>query len=207
MKVRNCFAVVLLMLVCLTLAACVNAGSVKQSEKPTNGQTAQTGQTAQAEQTAETEQSKELKEISAIVLDNKDLLERGVEEIDALDKNVTGLEFNEDQLIAAVNNYKLEEIMEYKPIENAVLRDVLKIEGIGQITIARSSIEFSYTGEGSGSASTYYGFYYAELDEPAKRTYDDLTPKGKGWTYTEDTGTVYYTEKIADHWYYSEVRY
>ncbi len=63
-------------------------------------------------------------------------------------------------MIAAVNNYKLEENMEYKPMGNAVLRDMLKIPGIGQITIARSSMEFSYSGAGFGSPTTYYGFCY-----------------------------------------------
>jgi len=191
MKGKRYLAIALLVLVCVALTACVNGQGAEQSAAPASGQV-----------------NEQKEEISEVVLANRDLLERGVREIEALDKNVTGVELQEEQLIVAVNNYKLEEILEYKPMENAVLRDVLKIPGMGQITIARSSIEFSYSGEGFGSPTTYYGFYYTELDQPAKRTYDDLTPEGKGWTYKEaETGTVYYTEKIADHWYYCEISY
>lgn len=189
MRGKRYLAIVLAVLVCVALAACVNGQDAEQAA-PASGQV-----------------NEQMEEISGVVLENKDLLERGVREIEAPDKNVTGVELQEEQLIAAVNNYKLEEILEYKPMENAVLRDVLKIPGVGQRTIARSSIEFSYSGEGFGSPTTYYGFYYTELDQPAKRTYDDLTPEGKGWTYEEETGTVYYTEKIADHWYYCEITY
>jgi len=147
-------------------------------------------------------------QIFKTVLENKDLLERSVTEMAALDESVIGVELQGEEVVVCVSDDTMPDGVDYRPTENTVLREMLGIPGIRDVTIFDQLIEFNCGGEGFGPETSYYGFYYTKQDAPVSALYPDLQPKGKGWIYEEeDSDNTYYTEKIADHWYYYEEHY
>lgn len=101
-------------------------------------------------------------------------------------------------------------------IENDIFQQVLNISGVMDIAKYtmrennRFSVFFSCGGEGFGSATSYYGFYYTSDNRPAGcdgMNYE-LLQNPKGWSWTQDNSdNTYYTERIIDNWFYYEEHY
>ncbi len=90
--------------------------------------------------------------------------------------------------------------------------DTLSIKGIQEVSSRNGMIDFYCGGKGVGSATSYYGFYYSESDEPIGAFAGvglignfELTPDGRGYSYREENSdNIYYTEKITEKFYYYE---
>ena len=71
-------------------------------------------------------------------------------------------------------------------------------------------IEYRCGASGFGSATSYYGFYYAP-DGTMDQLWcagTPLIPQGNGWLYEEKNGdNRYYTEEITDGFYYYEASF
>lgn len=74
-------------------------------------------------------------------------------------------------------------------------------------------VEFYCDGAGLGSETMYCGFYYTESGEMSGLSYVPVTeiwlsPSGNGFLWQEDFGdNEYYTEKIADNFFYFKATY
>ncbi|MCR5432401.1 MAG: hypothetical protein K6E95_07585 [Lachnospiraceae bacterium] len=74
-------------------------------------------------------------------------------------------------------------------------------------------VEFSKTGWGAGivPASTYRGFYYSPDDKPLgfQGTSLSYVEDGAGWKSKDYPGSSIreYTERLADHWFWYEVKF
>lgn len=98
-------------------------------------------------------------------------------------------------------------------IENKDYDKIYDMKGIKSITPYSLSddelyIDFYCYGFGIVSSSIYYGFYYSSNDEPVayQATQMQLEPDGDGWKWQQLNGdNHYYTEKIANNWYYYKV--
>jgi len=97
-------------------------------------------------------------------------------------------------------------------IENNILSETMALRGLQDISrdYKDSSINFYCGGRGLGSETSYYGFFYSADDDMTAIwcSGSPLTRKGKGWEYQQPDGdNSYYTEKIADHFYYYEAHF
>ena len=75
---------------------------------------------------------------------------------------------------------------------------------------ADDMVEFCTGSFGLISSTTYKGFYYSEDDEP--HGFQDVpvefVKSGNGWSWAESEGdNIQYTERIAAHWYWYEVKF
>lgn len=69
-------------------------------------------------------------------------------------------------------------------------------------------VEFLVSTEGLASSSKYYGFYYSPQNIPMcyQEQNVELLENETGWQWSEPNGdNQYYTEKIADNWYWFEM--
>jgi len=116
---------------------------------------------------------------------------------------------NKSKIKVIVNN-NLDVLSEV--IENNDYDKAYKIDGIDKIRSYNLGnnevfIDFYCYGFGIAPSGIYYGFYYVSNDEPlgfqAERV--KLERDGVGWKWKQPKGdNYYYTEKIADNWYYYE---
>jgi len=119
---------------------------------------------------------------------------------------------NKDKIVKLVNNNRefMNECVEDKDYEK-----IHEIRGIKKITPYYLSgnelyIDLYCYGSGLVPSSTYHGFYYSSNDEPIgfQAAPVKLESDGYGWKWIESNGdNRYYTEKIADHWYYYEAAF
>lgn len=71
-------------------------------------------------------------------------------------------------------------------------------------------VEYDCGGSGFGSSTAYWGFYYSANDDLTHIwcANEPLLPSGDGFLYQQEDGdNRYYTEKIAEHFYYYEAAY
>lgn len=69
-------------------------------------------------------------------------------------------------------------------------------------------VEFLASARGLGSASQYSGFYYSPQNVPVgfQGAELELVAGDSGWQWSESGGdNHYYTERIADNWYWFEM--
>ncbi|HIY03666.1 MAG TPA: hypothetical protein H9733_01710 [Candidatus Anaerotignum merdipullorum] len=69
-------------------------------------------------------------------------------------------------------------------------------------------VEFLVSTGGLGSSSKYYGFYYSPQNIPMGYQEQNvkLLENETGWQWSDPNGdNQYYTEKIADNWYWFEM--
>ncbi len=97
-------------------------------------------------------------------------------------------------------------------IEENSFEDTLKIKGVTKVT-AQDVTDVQCGGKGFASATSYYGFYYYENDEPvvmfnghiSNVEKSEFIPEDNGYTYTEkNSDNTYYTERISPCFYYYE---
>lgn len=90
--------------------------------------------------------------------------------------------------------------------------DTLAIKGVTDVRM-HNVIDIQCGGKGFGSATSYYGFYYSESDEPivifngyiSNVNGNELIFENKGYFYSEmNSDNSYYTERISDGFYYYE---
>lgn len=90
--------------------------------------------------------------------------------------------------------------------------DTLAVKGVTDVRVG-DVVDINCGGKGFGSATSYYGFYYNQKDEPVVmfngNVYsDELIEEDNGYSYTENNSdNRYYTEKIITHFYYYEWHY
>lgn len=83
---------------------------------------------------------------------------------------------------------------------------------VKSVSVRESAVEFYCGGVGMGSNTTYVGFFYSPADDmlafyPSAGK-EDVFPVGEGFLWKEEAGdNQFYTEKIADHFYYYEQSY
>lgn len=71
-------------------------------------------------------------------------------------------------------------------------------------------VEFTVSGWGIGSATSYSGFYYSPEDALLGFQWTPVTfrPDGDGWRWEEPDGDNWeYVEKIKDNWYWFEMHF
>jgi hypothetical protein len=96
----------------------------------------------------------------------------------------------------------------YSGLQNDVLSEALEITGVRGIKEGESDTRFFVFFDCNGPFDNMVcscGFYYSEDNRPVgwkgSDYGDELTPDGNGWK-TESEIDNYYTEKIADNWFY-----
>jgi len=165
-------------------------------------------------------------EIIKAVNDNIDLLNEVPDEIKKLNKeylfiSTTDRRPIEDEIPVAssvpedINGLYLEVIDEddnvsFTSLKNDIFSSVFDIDGVMGIDFWDSEEHFSVTfdcgGTGFGSATSDFGFYYAEDNVPICLYGSDepLARSGDGWTWQdeENSDNIYYTERITDNWFY-----
>jgi len=113
------------------------------------------------------------------------------------------------EIFELVDNYS-ETIL--ADIDENNFNDSLSIEGVTDIRLGDVT-DIKCGGKGLGSATSYYGFYYCENDEPVVMFNGNVTDVessefvdyDKGYAYTEkDSDNSYYTERISPCFYYYE---
>lgn len=117
---------------------------------------------------------------------------------------------SEKRKIKTIVNSNLDVLSE--SVDNNNYNKAHKIEGIEKIRPYylgdnNEFVDFYCYGSGLAPSSIYYGFYYANPDEPTgfQATRVELESDGHGWKWEESNGDkYYYTEKIVDHRYYYE---
>lgn len=71
-------------------------------------------------------------------------------------------------------------------------------------------VEFTVSGWGIGSQTSYSGFYYSPEDALLGFQWTPVTfqPDGNGWRWEESDGDNWeYVEKIKDNWYWFEMHF
>ena len=95
-------------------------------------------------------------------------------------------------------------------IENNDYEAALEIPGIREME-HRKGIPFFYCGgAGFGPSTAYFGFYYAENDQPLNfMPAYELTPLDEGWQARQEHpgDNRYYTEQILPQFFYLEEFY
>ncbi len=89
--------------------------------------------------------------------------------------------------------------------------DTLAIKGVTDV-VRNDVTDIQCGGKGLGSATSYYGFYYCEADEPVVMFNGYISDAGtalisenNGYSFREkDSDNTYYTEKILPCFYYYE---
>lgn len=83
-----------------------------------------------------------------------------------------------------------------------------ELKGIVEINVEEEIIDFDCGGSGFGSATSYYGFYYASGDDKMTAIWcggGPLSKDGDGYSWREAEGdNSYYTEEICENFYYYE---
>jgi len=112
-------------------------------------------------------------------------------------------------IVIMVNNNRdfLNECVQKKDYDKT--NEIRRIKKITPYYLSGNELYIDLYCYGSGlvPSSTYYGFYYTSNDEPVgfQAAPVKLEVDGDGWKWIESNGdNRYYTEKIADHWYYYE---
>ena len=104
---------------------------------------------------------------------------------------------------------------------NTLLADVAKddftatraLKGIRQVNQQDNGvIDFDCGGQGFGPSTHYCGFYYSASDDIAgiwcASPPEEIEADQSGWSYQQKDGdNTYYTEKIADHFFYYEASF
>ena len=117
----------------------------------------------------------------------------------------------EDQAFSFVNENKSAlEDLSYQYLEGksdtGYYKDAI-VNGVYTNSKGESIVQYSYSGNGIGSATKYYGFYYSPNDTPAAFQNVDcpLEKQNDTWTWNEsrtDNGGI--TKRITNCWYYYE---
>lgn len=148
-------------------------------------------------------------------------------------EQLNGLNYG-DFLVSTANKYKLDQDSKIKglyyqitsppsapaPLDNDILKKTMNINGLIHIeyyskdvqrsfkTNAQLYIDYYCGGKGLSVSSSYYGFYYADNNQPDGWQHEvfQLTEYDNGWRWQEDDNW-YYTERIRDNWFYYEMHF
>ncbi len=112
-------------------------------------------------------------------------------------------------LVEKNNGIIIEDIADNDFSDTLLLKGVKKVKNIDA---QNCIISFECGGKGFGSATSYYGFYYSENDEPIGIYFGtniqgdfELMPNGNSYSYTEENSdNTYYTERIIKNFFYYE---
>lgn len=90
---------------------------------------------------------------------------------------------------------------------------VEQLDGIDHVYVSEDYIEFSCGGAGFGPNTSYFGFFYSPTDDMTALDGgicppEELVPSGNGYRWQEKTGdNEYYVEKLAEHFFYFQLKF
>lgn len=155
-------------------------------------------------------------QIIQLAIDNMELLNEAVVEIYNLDKSVFGIAHTrfrdpptEVDFEGLYTSGTVDGRNVIKPLDSSVLYELLRDGRIRSVSIRRINGEINqiiFSCRSRGFSDRREGFYYSPNNEPFwfdRTIWINPEPKGDGW-FVDRGRTYFYTEKIADYWYYFE---